>query len=167
MRYEDYFIPADQTIGHIGSIVNNLDPILQQQYSGFASITAVTVYELAIKEIFRDFANRKHKVFGHFTDSHFKRINGRIGLKDLNGEHIPRFGEKYLNKFQKLLEQEEIDYLRVNQQSIKSSYGNLVAWRHGFAHQNQLPNNATFNEVQRAYDCGKKVIEVLARSLHR
>lgn len=167
MSYTTYFTPADQTIGHLGTLVAGLDPLLQMQYSGFAAVSAVTVYELAIKEIFREFAGNKNKVFGYFVDSHFKRINGRIALSDLKNEHLPRFGDKYLKKFESLLSSEEIKYLRTHHQSVKSSYGNLVAWRHGFAHQGQVPPNATFTEVQRSYDCGKKVIDALAQALVR
>ena len=145
----------------------SLDPLLQMQYTGFAAVSAVTVYELAIKEIFREFAGKKNKVFGHFVDKHFRRSNGKIGLDVLQKDYLPRFGDKYPKRFDRLISLEEDAYLRANRQSIKSSYGNLIAWRHEFAHEGRIQTNATFSEVQRSYDCGKKVIDVLAMALVR
>lgn len=167
MSYTRYFVPADQTIGHLSTLVSVLDPLLQMQYTGFAAVSAVTVYELAIKEIFREFAGKKNKVFGHFVDQHFKRINGRIGLRALREDYLPSFGDKYFKNFEKLIILEEAASLRTYGQSIKGSYGNLITWRHEFAHEGRVPTNATFNEVQLSYDRGKKVIEVLARALVR
>lgn len=167
MRYTSYFASADQTIGHLATLVGALDPLLQMQYSGFAAISAVTVYELAIKEIFLEFASKKSRVFGHFVDQHFKRINGRIGVSDLRNQHLPRFGEKYIKNFDKLMKKAEDEFLLLHGQSIKGSYGNLITWRHEFAHEGRVPTNATFNEVQLSYDRGKKVIEVLATALVR
>ncbi len=167
MSYRPYFVPADQTIGHLATFVTSLNPQMQMQYTGFAAVSAVTVYELAIKEIFREFASKKNKVFGHFVDQHFKRINGKIGLDVLRKDYLPRFGDKYLKSFEKLIQVEETAYLRANGQSIKSSYGNLITWRHEFAHEGRVPTNATFSEVQQSYDRGKKVIDVLALALVR
>lgn len=167
MSYSAYFIPTDQTIGHLGTLVASLDPLLQMQYTGFAAVSAVTVYELAIKEIFREFAGKKNKVFGHFVDKHFRRINGKIGLDVIQNDYLSRFGGKYQKRFNRLISLEENSFLRANRQSIKSSYGNLIAWRHEFAHEGRIPTNATFFEVQRSYDCGKKIIDVLALTLVR
>lgn len=167
MSYVTHYAQADQTITHLATVVSGIDPLLRSQYTGFAAMCAVTVYELAIKEVFCDFARKKHKGYGHFVDSFFNRINGRIALRDLKQEYLPRFGDKYLQKFTRLLDTQEAGWLRANSTSIKSSYGNLIIWRHEFAHEGRVPTNATFAEVQRSYDRGKLVIECLANALVR
>lgn len=167
MSYASHYTAADAIVVHLNSFVPTLPPQLQLQYAGFAAISSVTVYELALKQIFADFSARKHSVFGHFVTQHFDRINGRISLKSLRNEHIPLFGEKYLKRFNSLLDVEETRLLRQQGYSVKSSYGNLVTWRHGFAHGGQLPNNATFLEVTRSYELGKVVIDCLAKALVR
>jgi hypothetical protein len=78
---------------------------IQADYAGFLSVSGVTVFELAIKDIFIEFALKKNKVFGTFIDSHFEKINGRIKLDDLKKSHIKQFGEKYLKKFNKKLQE--------------------------------------------------------------
>lgn len=167
MAYTAHFVAADGIVAHLNTFVPGLAPALRSQYAGFAAVSALTVYELAVKEIFIEFATKKHNVFGHFTSEHFDRINGRIGLKSLKDEHLPRFGDKYVKKFSKLLEAEEKIGLAAAQGSIKSSYGNLVTWRHGFAHGGVLPANATFAEVTRSYELGKRVIACLATAMNR
>lgn len=168
MAYTAHFATADNVITNLGGVVAaTADPILVGQYTGFAAVSAVTVYELAIKEIFLEFAHRKHRVFGQFTEAYFDRINGRISLHSIKKDYVPRFGDRYAIRFGKALESDDLAELKLSGVSIKSSYGNLVAWRHEFAHQGQIPTNATFAEVQQAYQYGKRVIDCLARCMVR
>ena len=168
MAYGVHFVTADNVITNLATVVAaTADPILVGQYTGFAAVSAVTVYELAIKEIFIEFSAKKHKVFGYFTERHFERINGRITLHNLKKEHVPKFGERYQKRFEAALDKDELIELRASSISIKANYGNLIAWRHEFAHQGQIPTNATFAEVQRAYEYGKRVIDCLARCMSR
>lgn len=95
MSYTAHFATADNVITNLAGVVAaTADPIVVGQYTGFAAVSAVTVYELAIKEIFVDFAHSKHKVLGQFAESYFERINGRIGLQVLKKDYVPRFGER-------------------------------------------------------------------------
>lgn len=168
MTYSTHFTLADNCIGHLNGVVPGIaDPLLRSQYVGFASVVAVTVFELAIKQILTDFAQRKHRVFGAFVEAHFERLNGRIKLKDLRGEHIPRFGEKYVKKFDALLDAEERRILLALRKSMKSSYGNLITWRHEFAHQGRVPMNATYAEVCDSYSLGKILIDCLSKAMVR
>lgn len=167
MSYVDLFTDTDQTIQHLSTIVSEVDIVLQSQYAGFAAVSAITVYELAIKNVFFEFSRKKHISYGNFVEKHFHRINGRIGLKDIRDEYLPRFGEKYKNKFQSLLNLRDAISIAQQNGSVKSSYGNLVVWRNEFAHEGRVPTNATFAEVYRAYDLGKIVIDCLAQALVR
>ena len=65
MCYSSHFQHADDVVAHLKGFVPLLaDPLLKAKYAGFVSVAAVTVYEMAIKEIFICFARRKHKVLG-------------------------------------------------------------------------------------------------------
>lgn len=168
MSYKSHFQLADQYIQHTTQIVSGITlPWLQQRYVGFVAITGVTAYELAIKEILVEFAKRKHNVFGVVVENLYQRINGRISLDDLRNLHISRFGDRYLKRFKKQLDDEEVAILRSKKRSIKSSYGNLITWRHSFIHAGQIPGQVNYTEAVKAYEAGKSVIEVLARSMVR
>ena len=142
MSYQNHFKHADELVAHLNGVVPNIaDPLLQVKYTGFVSVAAVTVYELAIKQIFIDFATKKHKVLGHFTESYFERINGRIKLPVVKDDYIYRFGERYTNRFKKNIEVFSNNYLASHKRDIRSSYANLITWRNDFAHEGKL--NAT------------------------
>lgn len=102
MPYHDHFKIADDLILHLDSFVETInDPFISSRYVGFVAVSAVTVYELAIKDIFTDFASAKHKVLGNFTLLYFERLNGRIKLQELKNDYVKRFGQKYVVRFQK------------------------------------------------------------------
>jgi hypothetical protein len=168
MAYIDHFQHADDVVQHLNTVVPELqDPLLQAKYSGFVSVAAVTVYELAIKEIFIEFSLKKNKVFGTFAESHFNRINGRIRLDAIKDEYVKRFGEKYRTRFVKYLNLDNQEYLLANRRDIKNSYTNLIVWRNDFAHEGRFNSNATYAEVIQSYEDGKEVIHCLARSMNR
>ena len=168
MSYETHFQLADDYITHIDPVVSTIaDPFIISRYTGFLSISAVTVYELAIKTIFIDFASRKHNVFGTFTYSHFDRINGQIMLGMLRKKHIGAFGDKYLNRFDKILKDKENEILSSDGVSIKNSYNNVIQWRHDFAHEGKAPSTATYEEVKNSYYAGKLLIECLFDAMKR
>lgn len=168
MPYAEHFVSADGIIGHLAvSVAAIADPIVLGQYTGFAAVSGVTVYELAIKTVFEEFTTKKHKVFGFFCSAYFDRINGKIKLKVIQEDYLPRFGEKYVKRFGRLLSDVEVRELRDSGTSVKASYGNLITWRNEFAHEGRVPTNATFPEVQRSYETGKKVIECLALTMSR
>ena len=167
MAYSDHFKLTDDLIQHLDPILAALrDPFIESRYTGFLAVSGVTVLELALKNIFCDFASAKHQVLGHFCSQYFERINGRIGLKPIKEEYLTKFGPKYQKRFELKLEKLERKYLR-NGASVKASYGNLVTWRNEFAHEGNIPANASYAEVKRAYECGKDVIHCLATCMRR
>jgi len=126
MPYIDHFEHADNVVAHLNGIVPTIaDPLLRAKYLGFVSVAAVTVYELAVKTIFIEFAQNKHKVLGNFTESYFERINGRIKIKVIKDEYIKRFGTKYVARFQKKLELRANEYFQLYHRDIKNSYSIL------------------------------------------
>ena len=84
MAYQDRFVLADQYVNHLEQTVAEVqDAFIESRYVGFVAVSAVTVYEQAIKDIFIAFSSRKHSVFGEFAASYFVRINGRISSREI------------------------------------------------------------------------------------
>lgn len=148
-------------------VVLGLDPVLASKYVGFFCVSSVTVMELAVRDILVDCAARKHKVFGGFCQEVYERLNARITLKDLRETHVKRFGERYVKRFAALLDEEEDRELRASKRSIKSSYGNLITWRHTYAHQGILPPNASYAEAKQGFELGKQVLHCLDAAMKR
>ena len=168
MAYRDQFQHADEVIAHLNIVIPAIEnPLLTTKYCGFVAVVAVTVYELAIKEIFCDFARRKLKVLGAFAESYFRRINGRVTLSDIREEYCARYGKNYADKFKKNLDALTATFLATHRRDIKSAYSNLVLWRHAFAHEGKVPATVTYAEVVVAYQDGKEVIHSLAASIVR
>lgn len=168
MSYANYFRHADDVISHLNTVMPNIsDPLLRVKYIGFVSVTIVTTYEQAVKEIFIDFAKRKNKVLGTFTESYFSRINGKIKIKVIHDDYISRFGEKYQKRFNKNLQKASKLHLQQNKRDIRSSYTNMITWRNDFAHEGKMNSTTTYAEVVQAYEDGKEVIHCLAQTMTR
>lgn len=168
MPYHEHFVLADDMIAHLDSVVENVvDPFIASRYVGFVAVAAVTVYELAIKDVFIDFGAKKHKVFGVYAQSNFNRINGRIKLGHLRDDYIRSFGERYKKRFDAKLEDADGQAVRTDHISIRASYSNIITWRNSFAHEGILPTSPTYAEVTTAYRYGKRVIDCLADAMTR
>jgi hypothetical protein len=166
--YSDHFRLADDLIAHLDTVLAGInDPFIASRYTGFVAVASVTVLEMSLKSILCDFATAKHKVLGTFCGKHFERINGRIGLDAINHDYLPRFGVKYQARFSRALDHLERQHLRSDGSSVKSSYGNLVTWRNEFAHGASVPQNASYDEVKRAFQCGKLLMDCLAGCMKR
>lgn len=168
MPYTSHFSIADDMITHLNTIIGGVtDPFVSSRYVGFVAISAVTVYELALKNIFIDFAENKHKVFGTYTKCNFDRINGHIKSNQIKDDYITKFGTKYLNRFNRKIEEIEKHFLRTYGRSVKTAYNNLIVWRNSFAHQGQIPTYVTYNEVVSSYYLGKEMIRCVYETMQR
>jgi hypothetical protein len=168
MSYLDHFQLADDYITHLDTVMDSItDPFIKSRYTGFLAVTAVTVYELAIKNIFIDFAEKKHKVLKNFTTTFFHRINGRIKAPIVKDEYVSKYGEKYVKKFSAKLKEKEREILRAEGASVLTSYGNIIKWRNQFAHEGIIPNTPTYEEVKKSYKVGKYVIHCLNEAMKR
>ncbi len=93
MVYSDHFKLADDLITHLDTVVAGLpNSFIISRYTGFVSVAAVTVYELAIKEVLCTFGDTKHAVLGNFTRAYFDQINGRIKYNILHERYVSSFG---------------------------------------------------------------------------
>lgn len=168
MAYRTHFKHADDVVTHLNGVVPTItDPLLTVKYIGFVTVAAVTVYELAIKDIFIAFAKKKHKVLGNFTENYFDRINGRIKTKAIKEEYLPLFGDKYVAQFRKKVDTAAAFHLATYRRDIRSAYSNLITWRNDFAHEGKVNSTATYSEVVLAYEDGKEIIRCLAEAMVR
>ncbi|WP_062428480.1 HEPN domain-containing protein [Treponema endosymbiont of Eucomonympha sp.] len=152
-------------MNHLISSVQTLpDEQLKSKYAGFLCTNAVTVYELAIKDIFIEFAEKKNQILGNFVERYFDRINGQIMLNDIK-KYVKLFGEKYLEKFNSKMEKKNKTIVKMCHNDIRAAYGNLITCRHKFIHSNN--QTLTFNEVVEYYKIGKEIIHVLNETMKR
>lgn len=162
MAYTDHYKLADDLIDHLDEVIGGIsDSFITTRYVGFVAVSCVTVYELAIKDIFSNFARDKHEILGNFVEKHFGRINGQIQYDQILGKHLPLFGNMYCENFKQRVSNLEISTLNSDGISIKTTYANLIGWRHQFAHVGQIPSTATYQEVVQSYHIGKQVIACL------
>jgi RiboL-PSP-HEPN len=168
MPYTDHFRLADDLVAHLDLMLPNItDPFLMSRYIGMVAVAGVTSYEMAVREIFCDFADAKHLILGNFTRTYFERLNGKVKYRHLHEEYARRFGEKYQSRIKKRMRDTERQFLQTQKRSVLSSYGNLITWRHLFVHQGVLPTNATYKEAVESYELGKQVIHCLAGCMKR
>jgi hypothetical protein len=168
MSYEDRFSLADDYLAHVDAVISALpDDFIRSRYLGFLAISAVTAYELAIKDIIFRFSDQKHRALGELARSKFERLNGRIKLADLRKQHIVSFGQKYCDRFDRELKSAEDASLVARTGSVTNSYGNLITWRHNFVHEGVWPNTATYGDLTNAYEHGKELIRCLDRAMRR
>lgn len=130
MSYIDHFTLADDYIEHLDAVIEGLgDSFIESRYIGFTAVSAVTVYELAIKTIFQDFAQKKHPVLANFTNAFFERLNGRIKICVIKDDYLAKFGAKYVQRFERKIEESENHILQNLKTSMRSCYSNLITWR--------------------------------------
>lgn len=156
--YTKKFLHADDVIKHLNTVVPKIDDhLLVQKYVGFVAVAAVTVYELAIKDIFVRFAKEAHPEFGDFVEEDFNRINGQIRRESIQGKHLKKFGGEYQSRFKKIVE---------NRDDLLAAYDKVITARHSFVHGGNHSNN-TYEEITEAYENGKEVIRCLAEAMTR
>lgn len=166
MTYSDHFRLTDDLIAHLDQVfATTRDPFIQSRYTGFLAVSAVTVFELALKSVFCDFARTQHQLLASFTEAYFDRINGRIHIDQIKKDYAAKFGQKYVEEFKRLLEVRENTAIQTRGGSVKSSFANLITWRNTFAHEGEVPANATYEEVKRAYELGKDVLHCLDQAM--
>ncbi|NDU80276.1 MAG: hypothetical protein G3I11_02850 [Ferrovum sp.] len=169
MAYSDHFLHADEVVTNLNTIIfpnNDIDALVKTKYIGFVSVVAVTVYEMAVKDIFIEFARKKHKVLESFTAAYFDRISGRINLKTITDDYISKFGDRYKIRFGQKIEKRKETYLKQNRRDIKVSYQNIITWRNAFVHGGSS-NLPTSTDIIQDYEAGKEVIHILAASMTR
>ena len=157
------FSDSDLFIKYIKDTANSTDDdFITSRYVGFIAVSAVTIYEINVKQLLKEFANKTHPMLGNFASIAFDKLNARNCRDDIE-KYLKHFGEEYSNRFKIMIDDKEDELVKVG--SVKGSYASLLTWRHQFVHDGTLPNQATFNESLKAYELGKEVIVVLQQTL--
>lgn len=166
MCYADLFEISDAYIKHSELAVAHIaDPIIISRYTGFAATNAVTMFELAVKRLLIQYCARQHPLLGTMAENIFSKINGRIKIDDLKGNFLSKIDPSLIRSFETNLSQWEPAMLASSGKSIRSSYNNIIQWRHEFVHSGHPPAHATLKETIESYYAGKCVIECLSMAL--
>lgn len=166
MAYTSRFGSVDLLISQLQPLVQpGTDSLVLSSWAGLVAVKAVTAYELAIKDIFEDFAKGKHKVFGTFVKSTYSRLNGRIKYKDVKDGLVKPYGEKYSRKLVQKKDVKASEILATDGVDLIITYDNLIECRHQLVHAGTF--NMAFDEAVRSYQIGKKLIEVIDETMTR
>jgi len=130
--------------------------------AGMVCVSCVAAYENSIKEILTQHARLQHSEFGNFVERHFERLNSRIYRSDLE-KYARLFDPNLVVLFKERLDESEYIFARRTQGSIKSSYANMLQWRHAFAHSGQ--RSATLEEVRISHLYCKRLLHCFAYAL--
>lgn len=168
MAYQNHFRLVDDLLPHLDATVGAItDQFVTSRYSGFLALSSATVLELCVKELLIEHAAAISPVFGVFVSKSYERLNGRVKIRALKEEHLPRYGARYVSHFSKLLTRTDRLRLRSHGRLISQSYDNVISWRHGFAHEGIVPPHATYGDVRNAYIDSKLVVQCLAITLSK
>ena len=166
MAYTSRFASVDLLISQLQPLVQpGTEPLVLSSWAGLVAVKAVTAYELAIKDIFEEFARGKHKVFGTFVKSTYSRLNGRIVYKDVKDGLLKPYGDKYSQKLVKKKDAKTAEVLASEGVDLVTTYNNLIECRHQLVHAGTF--NMAFDEAVRSYQIGKKLIEVFDETMKR
>lgn len=167
MAYQNRFNTVDLLITQLTPLSSQpgVDPLVLSSMAGLMAVEAVTAYELAIKDIFEDFSNRKHKVFGCFVKTTYSRLNGRIQYKEIKDNLVKSYGDKYLQRFVSKIASKSQYILATEHVDLIQTYNSLILSRHSFVHSGNL--TMTLTESIRYYNIGKQLIMVLDETMKR
>lgn len=166
MAYLNRFNGLDILITQITPFgqIQGIDPMVLSSLAGIVAVEAVTAYELAVKDIFEEFARKKNKVFGNFVKTTHVRLNGRIEYKDIK-EMVKAYGEKYHARFVANKEKKTQIVLASEGVDLVQTYNNLVECRHQFVHRGVM--TVTIQEAIIYYRIGKQLIIALDETMRR
>jgi len=123
--------------------------------AGLLVVALVASYETCVKETLIAYAGRYHNQFATFAQNNFDRLNSKIGIDDLykyarifDANVHTKFGVLVTARTNRLKQKLGVD--------CKSSYKQLLSWRHDFAHAGL--RNTTVEEAIRTHLFAKRII---------
>lgn len=163
--YENWIRDSDRLINDLLAQRNSFAPLNQGELVGLLSTRAATTFELCIKRIYINFAEKKHRRFGDFVSAHQRDLKGRIKTSDLR-KKCREFGEKYKLRFDAGINEIADSHLQQRKGNPIAAYDNLIDWRNRYVHAARLPE-ATFEEAVQSYNSGKLIIDCLFQAMKR
>lgn len=132
--------------------------------AGLLSTSYVAAFECCVKAIFNSFAqSKKNKILVSITEHNFAQINSKIHYDAIGSLYIRPYGVSYHKEFVRLIAEKEEELLKNRKLSMKTTYANLLKWRHAFAHEGK--KLATLEEVAESYSVAKEVIFITDNAL--
>ncbi len=128
---------------------------LRADLAGLLAVLTCASYESCVKLILNEYAVYHHQMFGLYVESRYDKINSRISLNDLFG-YCKTFNPQINEKFKRELGERKRIIERRLQTDIEAAYGQLLRWRHDFAHSGARVT--TIEEVLRTHTFAKRVI---------
>lgn len=166
-RYEPHFIWVEELTRNVLSHAPPAGPAndsFRADLAGLLSTSYVAAFECCVKAIFNSFAqSKRNKILASVTEHNFSQINSKIHYEAIGSSYIRPYGVIYHKEFLKLLSDKESEILLKDRLSMKTTYANLLKWRHAFAHEGK--KLATLDEVANSYEIAKQVILVTDAAL--
>lgn len=123
-------------------------------------INIVSAYENSVKTTMIEFAEKKHRDFGHYVRTHKEYINARIQKCHLI-DYANDFSEEIKDRFKVKLEQLEKKHAQSDHQSMSALYDELIKQRHRSAHlvlSDHRTFTATIEETERRHQICKNIV---------
>lgn len=131
--------------------------------AGLLVVAIAATYENCVKEVLYSYTGRQHAAFESYARRRYNKINSRIGVADLKS-YCELLDPSLKRRFQDGLSVRKKAIFERTGGNIESLYGQLLDWRHEFAHTGV--RNTTLEEAARAHLFGKRVIYVFAHALN-
>lgn len=161
-------MPKCDLIEHVNRVkrlageMNEFVPIGQTQTSEFRAdlaglyvVAVAAAYESCVKEVIVNYATRHHEIFGQYALASYEKLNSRINIQDLH-RYAKTFHPSIGKKFKEILNKKKSDINRKIGKDIENSYGQILSWRHDFAHAGK--RNTTLEEAVYTHNLGLRVI---------
>ena len=161
-----HFARIDDLVAEMNEVVpsstNYQSVKFRADLAGLLVVAIAATYENCVKEVLYSHTGRQHAAFESYARRKYNKINSRISINDLKS-YCELLDPALKKKFQDELAMRRKALLGRTGVNIESSYGQLLEWRHEFAHTGA--RNTTLEEASRAHLFGKRVIYTFAESL--
>lgn len=130
--------------------------------AGLLVVAIAATYENCVKEILFEHANRHHNAFGEYCRRNYQKLNSKIRVADLEN-YCKLYSNNAYTSFKAQLSKRRTGVQIKVGKDIKSSYEQILNWRHDFAHARA--RSTTIEEAAASHKLGKRVIYVFDQAL--
>lgn len=127
--------------------------------AGLLVVAMAVSYETCVKTVLTDYAASRHVDFGIFTENNFSKLNSKVSVDDL-AKYAKLFGGSAHANFMPTLKRKKDALFRRTGINIETSYGQILSWRHAYAHAGQ--RSTTITEAIKTHRYGKRVLYIFA-----
>lgn len=149
----------------IDSLINEIETIVpattyqtiqfRADLAGLLVVAIASAYETCVKDVLFEFANKKHIVFGGFTQRNYEKLSSKVRVNDLRN-YCKLFDPDIKIEFNRVLAARKAALLGRVGKDIEKSYEQILDWRHDFAHAGVRAT--TIEEAAATHRVGKRVL---------